>query len=151
MNSPSRKDRPEPLPVVAALILEGGQWLLAQRPSHKHLGGKWEFPGGKVDPGETAEHALVREIREELGCQIELLLALAPYDFDYGAVHIRLFPHVARLSVSGPRPVALEHVALQWLAAEDVACLDLAPADRPLLAQLPALAIQFSNAEDVRR
>ncbi len=68
-----------PIPVVCAVIFDAdGRALLAQRPAHKHLGGKWEFPGGKIEPGEAPEVALIREIREELGCDIFIRRAAAP-------------------------------------------------------------------------
>ena len=131
---------PEPIPVVAALILDRGRWLVAQRPANKHLGGKWEFPGGKVHDGEDPRDALIREIREELGCTIEVLSAVAPYVHDYGTVRIRLIPYTARLAAPGARPVALEHSALRWAAHDEIAVMDLAPADLPLVALLPGLA-----------
>jgi 8-oxo-dGTP diphosphatase len=64
-----------PIPVVCAVIVdERGRALVAQRPAHKHLGLKWEFPGGKVELGETPESAMLREIEEELGCAIVIAL-----------------------------------------------------------------------------
>ena len=63
---------PPPIPVVCALIERDGLVLVAQRPAHKHLPLKWEFPGGKVEPGESPEAAIVRELREELGCEFAL-------------------------------------------------------------------------------
>ena len=61
-----------PIPVVCAVIERKGRVLIARRPAHKHLGLKWEFPGGKVEPDESAEAAIIREIQEELGCAIEI-------------------------------------------------------------------------------
>jgi 8-oxo-dGTP diphosphatase len=88
-----------PLPVVCALIEDGaGRVLLAQRPAHKHLGFKWEFPGGKVEAGEPPAAALARELREELGCEVTALAALPCSRHDYGSVTIEMIPFVCRLA-----------------------------------------------------
>lgn len=124
----------QPLPVVCALIRDGsGRLLLAQRPGHKHLGGKWEFPGGKVEPSETPEAALVRELLEELGCDFSVgsLLALPRHVHDYGDRLIELIPFVISLLPGRDVPVAHEHTALRWAELPDILSLeDLAPADQ---------------------
>ncbi len=126
-----------PLPVVAAVILDAvGRALLAQRPAHKHLGGKWEFPGGKVEPGEAPEVALVREIREELGCDVFIRRALPRFTHDYGTVVIEMIPFACELSPRSPPPQAREHTALAWAGMADLKNYDLAPADWPVLAHL---------------
>ena len=125
------------IPVVCAVILEAsGRVLVAQRPAHKHLGGKWEFPGGKVEPGEGPEVALVREIREELGCDIFIRRALPRYTHDYGTVVIEMIPFVCELAPCSPPPLTHEHAALAWADVGDLKNYDLAPADWPVLAQL---------------
>ena len=84
-----------PLRVVCAIIEDReGRVLLAQRPVHKHLGSKWEFAGGKVEPGELPRLALRREIKEELGCDIEVEHPLPPFIHDYGTVVIEMLPDV---------------------------------------------------------
>jgi 8-oxo-dGTP diphosphatase len=118
------------------MIMDQGRVLLAQRPAHKHLGLKWEFPGGKIEPNETAAAALRREIREELGCAIEIECALPPFRHDYGAVVIEMFPFVCRLADARKRPQPTEHVALAWPTPGELGRFDLAPADIPLIAQL---------------
>src|SRR5258706_7701980 len=81
------------IPVVCAVIEDGaGRVLVAQRPAHKHLGLKWEFAGGKVEPGEAPEAAVVREIKEELGCEIAIIRPLARFTHDYGSVVIEMIP-----------------------------------------------------------
>ncbi|MEY2880670.1 MAG: pyrophosphohydrolase [Verrucomicrobiota bacterium] len=130
---------PAPLPVVAAVLEDGaGRVLVAQRPATKHLALKWEFPGGKVDAAETPAAALARELREELGIEIEILRALPRFTHDYGTVVIAMMPFVCRLAPASPSPRALEHAALRWIAPAELASLDLAPADWPVVASYRA-------------
>ena len=126
-----------PLPVVCAVVTDDtGRILLAQRPAHKHLGLNWEFPGGKVEPGESPEHALIREIREELGCAIILTRALPRFTHDYGAVGIEMIPFVCALASGSAAPHPHEHVALVWVEPAALRSYDLAPADWPVVAEL---------------
>jgi 8-oxo-dGTP diphosphatase len=126
-----------PIPVVCAVIEDGsGRVLVAQRPAHKHLALKWEFPGGKVETGESPEAALAREIREELGIAIEILRALPRFHHDYGAVVITMLPFVARLAPGSAAPHPHEHVAIRWVAPAELPSLDLAAADLPILPQI---------------
>lgn len=123
-----------PLAVVCALIERDGHVLMAQRPAHKHLGGKWEFPGGKVEPGETPEAALHRELQEELGCTVEILRALVPHTHAYATVTVQLIPYVTRLLPSSGTPQTHEHAALRWVPAGELLALDLPDADLPIIA-----------------
>ena len=126
-----------PIPVVAAVIEdESGRVLVAQRPAHKHLALKWEFPGGKVEANESPESALARELREELGIAIENLRALPRFTHNYGDVTIAMIPFACRLTVASPAPQPHEHVALRWVWREEFATLDLAAADLPIVAAL---------------
>lgn len=126
-----------PIPVVCAIIdRPDGRVLLAQRAAHKHLGLKWEFPGGKVEPGESPEEALRREIKEELGCDITLDVALRRFTHDYGTVTIEMIPFLCRLATGSAAPQPHEHVALAWVARDELHTYDLAPADWPVLAHL---------------
>jgi 8-oxo-dGTP diphosphatase len=128
-----------PIPVVCAVIERSdGCVLLAQRPAHKHLALKWEFAGGKVEPGEEPAAALVREIREELGCDIAVVRALPRFTHRYGDVVIEMFPFVCRLVVGSPAPHAHEHVALAWVAPDALLSYDLAAADLPVVAAYAA-------------
>lgn len=123
-----------PLPVVCALIERDGRVLVARRPWHKALGGCWEFPGGKVEFAELPVEALRRELREELGVEIESLRPLPARRYDYPEVAIELIPYVARLAPGSPEPEAREHVALEWMEPWRLGELALAPADLPVLA-----------------
>ena len=92
---------------------------------------KWEFPGGKIEPGETAEAALVRELREELTITVQPGKRLTPVEHDYGGRSIRLIPILCRI-VDG-QPQALEHSELRWCGAGELEELDWAAADIPIL------------------
>lgn len=123
-----------PIPVVCALIEHDDRLLLAQRPAHKHLPLKWEFPGGKVEPGEKPADAIVREIREELGCEIVVKRALAGFIHDYQTVVIEMLPFICGLAPKSSTPHPHEHVALAWVRPEELSNYDLAAADLPVIA-----------------
>jgi 8-oxo-dGTP diphosphatase len=123
-----------PVPVVCALIERDGRVLLARRPANKHLPLKWEFPGGKVEPGEDPAAAIVREIREELGCDVVIVRTLPVFTHDYGTVIITMIPFVCALAVGSAEPVAHEHVAIAWASPAEFAKYDLAAADLPVVA-----------------
>lgn len=125
---------PLPIPVVCALIERDGRLLLAQRPANKHLPLKWEFPGGKVEPGEAASAAIIREIREELGCEIAITSALPSFTHDYKTVVIEMLPFVCVLTPGSSEPHPHEHVALAWVKPEELTNHDLAAADLPVIA-----------------
>jgi 8-oxo-dGTP diphosphatase len=130
---------PSPIPVVAAIIEDdSGRVLLAQRPARKHLALKWEFPGGKVDTGETPEAALVREIREELACAIVIVRPLPRFTHDYGTVTIAMIPFVCRLASDSAKPHPQEHAAIRWVTRDQLGDFDLAPADWPVVADYRA-------------
>jgi 8-oxo-dGTP diphosphatase len=123
-----------PIPGVCAVIERDGLVLLAQRPTDKHLPLKWEFAGGKVEPGEDAPTAILREIREELGCEIVITRALPRFEYDYTRVVIEMIPFVCALAPGSAEPHAHEHVALAWVRPGELATYDLAPADLPVVA-----------------
>ena len=116
------------------MIERDGLLLLAQRPAHKHLPLQWEFPGGKVEPGEDPAAAIVREIREELGCEITVVRALPRFQHDYKTVLIEMIPFVCALAKGSPAPQPHEHVAIAWARPGELAGYDLAPADLPVIA-----------------
>jgi 8-oxo-dGTP diphosphatase len=126
--------------VVGAAIVRDGRCLAAQRGPAMRLPGKWEFPGGKVEDGEDPRAALVREVREELGLEIEvgeLLGTGRDAGGDAGAdVAVRL--DVYHATVSGGELRLLEHAAVRWLTLAELDAVDWAEADRPLLPLLPS-------------
>lgn len=120
--------------VVAAMIRDGERALLCRRPEGKNLGGKWEFPGGKIEPGETGEAAIAREIREELGVEIEVGAKLAAVTQEYPGRTVRLALYGARVLRGAPR--MLEHSDMRWVPLEELCGFDLCPADRQLIERL---------------
>jgi 8-oxo-dGTP diphosphatase len=122
--------------VCAVIRARDGRVLLAQRPTHKHLGSKWEFPGGKIEPGETPAVALTREIREELGCYIEVGLALPSFTHDYGTVLVEMLPFICSLTAASSEPHPHEHISVTWMQLHEIDAFDLAPADWPIVAML---------------
>ncbi len=130
---------PTPIPVVCAVIEDhAGRILIAQRPADKHLGLKWEFPGGKVEPGEAPNRALLRELTEELGCTVVITRTLEPFHYDYTRVLIEMFPFVCQLAPGSAAPAALEHVEIRWITPAEISNFDLAPADWPVVARYRA-------------
>ena len=119
--------------VTCALIEQDGKVLVAQRPEGKALAGKWEFPGGKIDPGESAEACLEREIREELGCSIRLRQPLSPVIHAYPNGSIELVPFICVIATGEPQ--ALEHAAIDWMEPAAIQGMDLAAADEPILVE----------------
>ncbi len=114
--------------VVGAAILDGdGRLLAAQRAAPARYAGLWEFPGGKVEAGETPSDALVRECREELGVEIEVGRLVGEAKIDIGLLQ------VYRASIVSGRPAAREHQALRWLAPHEFDDVEWIAADRPLV------------------
>lgn len=115
--------------VVGAVIVRDGRVLCARRGPDAELGGMWEFPGGKVEPGESPRDALVREIAEELGCRISIGEEVTTSTHAYDFAHIALTTYWCDLA-SG-EPVPSEHAELRWLASNELDRLTWAPADLP--------------------
>lgn len=122
-----------PVPVVCAVVEREGRVLIAQRAPSKLLPLKWEFPGGKVEAHEDPAAAIVREIREELGCAVVVTRALAPFTHDYQTVVIEMIPFVCALAPGSPEPHPHEHVALAWVPPAELRTYDLAAADWPVV------------------
>jgi 8-oxo-dGTP diphosphatase len=125
--------------VAVALVDEDGRLLVQRRPEGKAMAGLWEFPGGKVEPGELPEAALIRELREELGIDVEKA-CLAPACFasePVGERHMLLLLYICRKWRGIPQ--ALEATALKWVKPIELHGLDMPPADKPLIGLLDAL------------
>ena len=121
--------------VVAAVIESDGLILACRRRPEKAAGGKWEFPGGKIEPGEAPSDALVREIREELDTSILVDGVLRRDDTRVGDNVIRLT--CMRVQLIGPAPTrSADHDSLRWMAPSELATLDWAAPDLPAVAEL---------------
>ncbi len=129
-------DVPIILVVAVALVDVDGRVLIARRPEGKSMAGLWEFPGGKVEPGETPEHALIRELHEEIGIDVTEN-CLAPFTFAshrYNDFHLLMPLYVCR--VWDGAVVAREGQTLKWVRALDLKDYPMPPADIPLIAML---------------
>lgn len=125
--------------VVGAVIAnERGEILCAQRSPQMSQPGLWEFPGGKIEPGESPTESLQREIREELGCEIAVGGMLADTTHHYPNATIRLRTYHARLVAGAPTP--REHAELRWLPPAALGALTWAPADIPAVERLQVQA-----------
>lgn len=115
--------------MVGAVILEDGKVLCAQRGPDGSLGGKWEFPGGKIEPNESPRQALEREIDEELMCQIRVdeEVTTTTYEYDFATIILTTF----FCKLLGGKPQLTEHSAVKWLPPEKLHELVWAPADIP--------------------
>lgn len=120
--------------VVGAVIVRDGLVLCARRGSGGSLPGMWEFPGGKIEPDETARQALEREIDEELRCVVEVgeEVTTTSHEYDFGVVTLTTF--YCRL-VEGT-PMLTEHDSINWLPPDTLDTLQWAPADRPAVKQI---------------
>jgi len=120
--------------VSAALIFRAGQLLITQRHAHSHLGGLWEFPGGKREAGETFEQCLVREIREELGVEISVgeLFAEIHHAYPEKSVHLKFF--LCTLPAGEPQP--LDCAAVKWILRTQLDAHEFPAADAQLLEKL---------------
>ena len=120
--------------VSAALIFHAGKLLIAERPAKSHLGGLWEFPGGKRKPDETFEQCLVREIREELGVEISVgkLFESVTHAYPEKTVHLKFF--VCRLTGGEPKPLGCE--AVKWAGKSELGDFEFPAADARLLLKL---------------
>jgi 8-oxo-dGTP diphosphatase len=124
---------------AAALVDVEGRILLQQRSAHRRYAGMWEFPGGKVEAGETPEVALIRELKEELGIETDSA-CLAPAAFashESGGEHMLLLIYICRKWRGSP--AALDAQGLRWARPNEMFALEMPPADRPLIGLLDAL------------
>ena len=120
--------------VVAALIWDENRFLACQRPAHKARGLLWEFVGGKVEPGETREQALIRECQEELAVTVAVQDVFMEVDHVYPdlTVHLTLF----NASIAEGIPQKIEHNDLRWITVEEIDQYEFCPADEEILRRL---------------
>ncbi len=133
--------------VAAAIMVENGQILLGQRPEHSRLGGYWEFPGGKLEPGESMHACVEREILEELGvtaCAGELICE-SIYTYPFGTVKL-LCVHTFLLQ---RQLMCNAHTQLEWVALEALSTYNLAPADVPAIPHVLHYFTHNANAADL--
>ena len=120
--------------VVAALIWDGGKFMICQRPEHKARGLLWEFVGGKVELGETKEQALIRECKEEL----DVLLSVGDvfmdvvHEYPDLMVHLTLF----NATIDEGEPQMIEHNDIQWITPSEILNYEFCPADEEILAKI---------------
>ena len=119
--------------VVAALIWRQGRFMICRRPAHKACGLLWEFPGGKLEEGETGEQCIRRECREELAAKLAEIRPFAEVVYEYPgyAVHIQFY--TAKLAAG--EPVRREHAAFRWIKPEEAAEIEFCPADAKMLSE----------------
>ena len=131
-----RESRRLVLVAACALIDPDGRVLIALRPAGKAMAGLWEFPGGKIETGETPEDSLVRELKEELGIEVTEA-CLAPFTFAshaYEEFHLLMPLYICRRWTGIPR--AIVHQELKWVRAKELVNYPMPPADRPLISML---------------
>lgn|SRR5690606_24648253 len=125
---------PKHINVVAAVIIDNDKILSVQRGPNNQLPLKWEFPGGKIEAGETPEEALRREIKEEMKCEIEVESQIEEtvYEYEFGTAHLSTY----WCKVIEGAPMLTEHVDLRWLTLKELSSLEWAPADLPTLRRI---------------
>ena len=120
--------------VVAALIWQGNKFMICQRPAHKARGLLWEFVGGKVEPGETKEQALIRECQEELAVTLSVgdIFMDVTHEYPDLTVHLTLF----NATIAEGEPQKLEHNDIRWITPSKIPNYDFCPADEEILAKI---------------
>ncbi|AGL20916.1 NUDIX hydrolase [Actinoplanes sp. N902-109] len=126
------------------MIVTDGRVLACERSAPPEVAGRWEFPGGKVEPGESDAEALARECAEELGVRVEVGARVGP---DVPLAHGRAVLRVFMVTLlDGDVPRNLEHTDMRWLSVDELDSVPWLPADKPIVAELPALLAADSSA-----
>ena len=120
--------------VVAALIWDGDKFMICQRPAHKARGLLWEFVGGKLEPGETKEQALIRECQEELAVTLSVgdVFMDVVHEYPDITVHLTIF----NATIAEGEPQKLEHNDIKWITPSEITNYDFCPADEEILAKI---------------
>jgi 8-oxo-dGTP diphosphatase len=117
--------------VVAAVIKKGNLFYVVQRPFKGEVGGKWEFPGGKIEIGESKEQALARELKEELNIEVMIYKHILTSDYEYNTFKIRI--HFYECKIKNGIPKITEHINEKWLIKSQIQKIDLVSADIAVL------------------
>ena len=120
--------------VVAALIWQGDKFMICQRPAHKARGLLWEFVGGKVEPGETKEQALIRECREELAVTLSVGDVFMDVVHEYPDLTVRLT--LFNSTITEGEPKKLEHNDIRWITPGEIPNYEFCPADEEILVEI---------------
>lgn len=133
--------------VVAALIRNGDKFMINQRPAHKTRGLLWEFVGGKLEKGETAEEALVRECREEMNVEVSVgsLFMDLVHEYPDMTVHLSVF----NAEVVKGTPELIEHNDIRWITPDEISDYDFCPADTDVLAEIKK-RFQTDNEKSIK-
>jgi 8-oxo-dGTP diphosphatase len=127
--------------VTAAILEKDGRIIIAQRKSKDYLAGKWEFPGGKIEAGETPEECLARELKEEFDIEVSVgnFLGSNIHHYDHISIELMAF----RTFWDGGQITSTDHMDYQWVTVEQLAEFDFAPADRPFVNRLMSGEIEL--------
>jgi mutator protein MutT len=125
--------------VAVGLCSKASCWLVAQRAEHVHLGGLWEFPGGKIRRGETPEQAVVREVEEEVGVRVRPVRCLTPVCHVYADRTVELHPVLCEWIDGQPTPCQAAVAEVAWVRSEELSRLAMPEVNRRILDQLPGL------------
>ncbi len=120
--------------VTAAILEEEGKVLIGRRKPGRHMGGKWEFPGGKIEPGETPQESLARELQEELSIRVSVGEFLCSTFYEGDGVSLELL--VYRVERLEGEPALIEHEELCWVKPDELTGFDLADSDRTVVRKL---------------
>lgn len=130
----SRTKKPHWIPVVAGFLRKDGKILVGQRPENHSLAGQWEFPGGKIEPGETPEEALARELSEELGIEARIGELKLACTHSYGDVGILILFYEVNFWKGEPK--AMHHMMLDWIYPSELKDRNIPEANRKILDRL---------------
>ncbi|MCF7846687.1 MAG: 8-oxo-dGTP diphosphatase MutT [Candidatus Gracilibacteria bacterium] len=139
-----------PIDVTAAIVFHQGKLLITRRNPDGPIGGLWEFPGGKVEKGETPEACLVRELREELGIRAEVGEFFTESIFAYPEKTVRLLAFLVK-DFTGKISLTDEHDDFRWIGLDELNGFDFAPADQPIVEKLKSSKAEKLRSREVEK